>query len=216
MCGVMAFTAVALSIGAVSWCEFIEFTLPGGSTPAFGAWRYQSFVLVGVNSDVYKVSTCEQMPDSWDMDTKWMSSRVFSVLAPLLGTLACIAMCKSASLAGGLFFLTAMFQGLTLLLLKSDLCSPETNPAFALYPGSISSVPDCKIGRSAVVSIVATSFFFVAGVLALGSGGMEKSTERDDMGVRAAEDKVGDVEDKGVAVEDKVDEPEETAMVNEA
>ena len=180
LCTTFAFTAVALSVGSVSWCEFVEFELPGGATPAFGAWRYQSFALVTVNGDLYKVDGCGSMPNDWDLDTKWMSSRVFGILAPLMGILAGLALLKSAKLSAILFFFTTMFQGLTLLLLKSDLCSVETNPAFASYQDALGDVSDCKIGRSAVVSIVGTAFFFLAGVLALMSGVSASKEDSDD------------------------------------
>lgn len=178
--------AICLSVGSVAWCEFVEFDLPGGVTPAFGAWRYKSFYLVSVNTDVYKVDGCGSMPDDWDLDTKWQSSRVFGILAPLMGVLASIALVKSAKAAAGLFFLTTMFQGLTLLLLKSELCNVETNPAFADYQGSLSGVGDCKIGRSAVISIVGTSFFFLAGVLALAYGAAAGKEDDEDGGMADA------------------------------
>ena len=212
MCGVMAFTAVVLSISSVAWCEFIEFEIPGGATPGFGAWRYQSFYLVGTENDVYKVASCASMPDSWDMDTKWMSSRVFSVLAPLLGILASISLFKSAKLGAGLFLLTTLFQGLTLLLLKSDLCDVATNPFFESLPESTTnSISDCKVARSGTISCVATSFFFVAAVLAA------LPREAEEAGEAAIDSKeggdvaaVGDVGAGGEVAENKVGVPEET------
>jgi hypothetical protein len=130
------------------------------------------------------------------MDTKWMSARVFGVLAPLLGTVASLSMFVSGKLAAGLLMLTTLFQGLTLLLLKSDLCNVETNPAFELYPDLSSSVSGCKLGSSGILSSVATAFFFVAAVLALLPSAFESKEAHDDdlaaLGGDGNENKGGD------------------------
>lgn len=77
-----------------------------------------------------------------------------------------------AKIAGVLLLMACLFQGLTLLVLQSDLCDVYENPFFDQYPvlqasGALTTNETCTLGRSAIVSIVSMCLWFVAGGIAL-------------------------------------------------
>lgn len=78
-----------------------------------------------------------------------------------------------AKVTGLLLMLTTLFQGLTLLVFKSDLCDARENQLFTLYApvrqasGILTTDDRCDIGRSAGVSIAATCLWFIAGAISL-------------------------------------------------
>jgi hypothetical protein len=117
----------------VSWCEFVDFTLIGGKEVSFGMWRYQSFALI-VNNDgtqLYKVDTCNGYSDDVSMDTYWKTSRVFSIIAPVLGCLAAILMCVRPRLGkalGGVFVVVTTCQGLVFFLKRVMPAMPTPTP----------------------------------------------------------------------------------------
>ena len=77
-----------------------------------------------------------------------------------------------AKTVGLLLMLATLFQGLTLLVLKSSLCDVDENPFFDQFPlrkasGTLTTNDQCEVGRSAIVSIVSMCLWFVAGCIAL-------------------------------------------------
>jgi hypothetical protein len=111
-----------------------------------------------------------------EFDTKFNSAWAFAITANVFGafaffTIALSACCQleQARLNGmtGYFFLACFFQGLSLLMLKSDICSPGF---FAQYfrnsdvEGGVDSIVsdvECSLGTGAKFAITATVLYFV-------------------------------------------------------
>ena len=193
-----------MSVVSVSWCEFANFTLafPNEREVSFGAWRYNSFVLVqNVDTgNIWKVETCETYPDYVSLDGYWKASRAFGIIAPVLGVIVAGSMVCLPGLgkaSGSLFLIVSLCQGLTFLLLKSDICDIDTNPIFRLVNSTVETsalVKDdsCEIGSSATMSIVATVLWFLAALPPLFTGGSSDEGDGGEAPVEPGEDKVLD------------------------
>ena len=126
-----------------------------------------------------KFETCVSYPDGVNEDAYWQTAKAFSIIAPIWGTLSwcTILMARDnptmAKVTGLLLMLATLFQGLTLMVFKSDLCDASENQLFAqAFPirqatGTLTTDDRCNIGRSAGVSIAATCLWFIAGLVAL-------------------------------------------------
>jgi hypothetical protein len=158
--------AVALSVAASVWCEFVKFELPGGANPYMGPWRYQSFVTVIDGGNIYQVEKCKPYPDGIKLDSLWKMSRAATVIAPILGTVALLpTFFRKSPCMGGVFLLLAsLFQGLTMLLLDSDLCMVSKSPIFQAFPLLSLFIDDCTMASGAIISVVAAALFFLAAI----------------------------------------------------
>ncbi|CAB9511290.1 expressed unknown protein [Seminavis robusta] len=181
--GVFVFLGTAFSIGSVSWCETAKFTLAGPKARKinFGLWKYNSYQFItNVNTgEIWQVETCNSYPDGTEKDSHWKAAQAFSIIAPIWGAFAfcpILAASKSpimAKISGVLLLLACLFQGLTLLFLKSNLCNARTNPFFgssilqSTGLVSLTTEEQCEVGRSAIVGIVAMCLWFLGGILAI-------------------------------------------------
>jgi len=107
-----------------------------------------------------------------EFDTKFNSARAFAVTANVLGAFAWFTIhlascCKldQEKLNGvAFYFFTAcLFQGLTLLIFKSDICEPDFFGQYFLnenLDGVVEEVT-CSLARGAKLAICATVFYFV-------------------------------------------------------
>jgi hypothetical protein len=111
-----------------------------------------------------------------EFDTKFNAARAFAVTANVLGafawfTIAMSSCCKlDQSRLNGMtcyFLLACLFQGLSLLIFKSDICEPGFYAAY--FPnqdmGDIIAEVDCSLGRGAKLAICATVFYFVCNTI---------------------------------------------------
>ena len=125
------------------------------------------------------METCVSYPDGVEEDSYWQTAKAFSIIAPIWGVFSwCTILLAGknptmAKVIGLLLMLATLFQGLTLLIFKSDLCDASSNQLFEeKYPlrqasGLLTTEDRCDIGRSAAVSIAATCLWFLAGAVAL-------------------------------------------------
>lgn len=112
-------------------------------------------------------------------DAYWQAAKAFGIIAPIWGFFSWCTILLArdnptmAKVTGLLLMLTTLFQGLTLLVFKSDLCDARENQLFTLYApvrqasGILTTDDRCDIGRSAGVSIAATCLWFIAGAISL-------------------------------------------------
>jgi hypothetical protein len=108
-----------------------------------------------------------------EFDTKFNSARAFAITANVLGAFAFFTLMLSSCCPltqerlKGLsfyFFMACLFQGLSLLIFKSDICKPAFFEQY--FPNQdldeiVSSVT-CSLGRGSKLAISATVFYFVA------------------------------------------------------
>jgi hypothetical protein len=91
----------------------------------------------------------------------------FAILASILGTL-CHRLNKTAwnQLAGLYMVILPLFQGLTFLMLRSELCS-SNSPIFAAMEGDYGS---CQWNSGATANVFGIVLWFLAGVTMLKMG----------------------------------------------
>ena len=128
-------------------------------------------VSLKVSTDgVYIFKTCHSYPDIANIDPSWKAARAFDVLT-IIFAIALIAMkCVEAccldpdrapahkKFESPLLLLTALCQGLTLLLLSSNAC---TNNSLAHW-GSAEFPETCEMATGAKCAISATVFWACA------------------------------------------------------
>lgn len=176
-CAITAF--VLMWIGSMQ-CNFIAFTDTSGTsepiTLEYGIWFYRSWSLVASNDGTYIVESCHQYPDWVEIDGSWKAAMAFSVITTVLGILVFIVSVISACTTGTgnnpdnkpvtfgwmapCYLLTAICQGLTLLLLNSNAC--RNNDLKPDLPDTVSFPDTCSIARGAKLTISATSFWLAA------------------------------------------------------
>lgn len=143
-----------------------------------GIWHYQWFSVIlvdgGSGSSIGFYNTCHSYPSAQDIDTKWKSVEAFSIVAIVFGFFSCIALCCSVSskvpgkCAALLLFMTTLFQGLQLLVFKSNMCDKAKNYVVTYIedrtPGTWSD--RCSLTWGSNCAIAATCIYFVAMLMA--------------------------------------------------
>ncbi|KAL7532980.1 hypothetical protein ACHAXR_007656, partial [Thalassiosira sp. AJA248-18] len=162
-------------------CDFIQFKDESGiaadnpPTLQFGMWRYQSYTYA-VNVDgAFIFETCNYYPNYQEIDPTWKTAQAFSILAFIFGIFVLVGACAFACtidgednfltkswLAPALYLTTAIFQGLSLLLLSSNACNKNlvvktaNQTTFAQFPDT------CSLNTGANLIISATVMWFAA------------------------------------------------------
>ena len=197
-------STIALTASFVSglWCQSIKFqAADDGPNPTlrFGAWYRQTTELVELGTIVdgdtkYYVtrSSCEPLDDYGDVDAKWKATRAFTVLAPLLGAFltfglylnACFYRANAATFRYTAIImymiLLTTFQGLTFLLLDSNLChdnpilSEEESAAAAAAAATEIYPNDCEWDDGMTANVVSTVAWFLTGAVMLYQGAPQR------------------------------------------
>mmetsp|Transcript_7624 Transcript_7624/g.11058 ORF Transcript_7624/g.11058 Transcript_7624/m.11058 type:complete len:221 (-) Transcript_7624:252-914(-) len=163
-CAPIAFSIVALVLSAVatSGCKYafrnVEPEIFGGD-PILSTSH-------GIGLFYYKNSTgCVRYPDNIqsEFDGKFRAAQIFSIVSITVGFFATVIMSLSVGglrisrvfwvMIGICLLITCLFQGLTLIVLNSSMCSEP-------YQGSAVS---CSITELTKASICAIVFWFLAG-----------------------------------------------------
>ncbi|KAL3816370.1 hypothetical protein ACHAXA_000448 [Cyclostephanos tholiformis] len=124
-------------------CDFIRYTNPASGTRVYrGIWTYPRV------SDGY----CVEYPQGTDLDSSWVSARVFWILGCVVGVLsimlnlpACFTeRSRIVSALGPGWMMTSVSFGLTFLQLNSDVCKENggcgiSKFAYFLIPGIVLS-----------------------------------------------------------------------------
>lgn len=172
---IFGLTAFILMWLASARCDFIKFVSTGGSSEPvvreFGIWYFQFFSYVVSTDGRFIVETCNSYPAGTDYDSAWKAARVFSSLTAIFAITILVVRsfqaCSSdptkryrANVVGPLYLLTALFQGLTLLLLSSNACKNNELVEMA----GIEFEETCGLARGANLSISAMVFWLAAAV----------------------------------------------------
>jgi hypothetical protein len=177
----MATLALLLSLIANFSCLLVKFdpaAFDNLATFHFGLFSYSKLTSVAVsftNSQVTAEGECSPYDDSVDFDGTWRAARAFAIIATIIGGVVVIGMwlvlCLSRhstenfwNLAILLCLLVLPFcQGLTFLILRSELC--KDNPVLELLGGLGLYSDQCELDTGGMLNIVATIVWFLAGLL---------------------------------------------------
>ena len=165
-------------------------------TVHFGIWSRQSVELYNYTASgngYYQVSTCTNYnnDDNIDVDPSWMAARAFSTIVLILGgtsllialvTCCCVGnttnnkCCYVPSnidlMNGVIYLLISLLQGLTLIILSSQLCQNNGDITKMMENnGDViidNNFPEkCNISQGAKCIISATVLWFFAGIMSL-------------------------------------------------
>jgi hypothetical protein len=121
--------SVILSFLANISCSAVSFYSPmsGGINLQFGVYLRKSADVWGYDGDEFKIyKTCINYDgDNMNPDAKWNTAKAFTIFAIVFGSLLPCVSCAMPNLykpIGACMLLVCLFQGLTLLLLDSNLC----------------------------------------------------------------------------------------------
>lgn len=165
-------------------CNFIKFPSTSGNSGdasmELGIWYFQWISFVYSAGSTYAFESCHGYPSTVSMDGVWKTAQAFSVIAFIFGIImvvvACVGACASSRDTGYArtyvweapgYMLTALCQGLTLLMLSSSACSSGViTQLFPNYP-AILALPfaeTCSMATGAKLAISSLSFWFAAAV----------------------------------------------------
>ena len=166
-------------------------------TVHFGIWYRQSVELYNYTASgngYYQVSTCtDYNNDNINVDPSWMAARAFSTMVLILGGtslfIALVICCcvgnnnNSSScvpsnidlMNGILYLLISLLQGLTLIILSSQLCQNNGDITKMMENGDVinngsndNNLPEkCNLSQGAKCIISATVLWFFAGIMSL-------------------------------------------------
>ena len=160
-------------------------------TVHFGIWYRQSVELYNYTASgngYYQVSTCtDYNNDDIDVDPSWMAARAFSTMVLILGGIAllialvtccignnnkCYCVPSNIDLMNGIIYLLiSLLQGLTLIILSSQLCQNNGDITKMMENGGViidNNFPEkCNLSQGAKCIISATVLWFFAGIMSL-------------------------------------------------
>eukprot|EP00978_Attheya_sp_CCMP212_P013225 scaffold33231_cov38-Attheya_sp.AAC.1 len=189
--------SVILSFLANISCSAVSFYSPlnGGTTLEFGVYLRRGTAVWEWGNDLYVSKTCINYDgDDMNPDAKWKTAKAFTIFAIVFGSiLPCISCCMPnlEKPIGACMLLVCLFQGLTLLLLDSNLCKnnnlinnlnaeiPEGSEEF-LFPDECSR----DWGYNSNIACVVFWFFTAVLMIALptsdNAGGTEEVAPQDE------------------------------------
>jgi hypothetical protein len=152
----------------------------------------QGWYFLNDGTTIYYGKGCYSYSDI-SLDPYWKTAAAFSIIAAVVGGVACIVSCVAQCGQGFvgnkvlalIFMFSALCQGLCFLFLKSDACSGIDD----LIPESESASVSCDLSWGANITIAATVLWFVAGVSMCFLSRQEAKAD-DDMGPDAEEEPV--------------------------
>ena len=168
--------SLAFLLGFVSnfWCESFQFTSDSAPELHFGPWYYRDAEYSSTGDYIVRRLSCTQFPSSLPVDGPLKTARAFSILTPLLAALglfvAWLSPCNYRvneshwRTVAVLFFVVSLFQGLSLMVLKSRLCENQTfvRGGFSeLYSSS------CELGQGAKANAASVALWVLTGVVML-------------------------------------------------
>lgn len=160
-------------------------------TVHFGIWYRQNIELYNYTASgngYYQVSTCtDYNNDDIDVDPSWMAARAFSTMVLILGGIAllielvtccvgnnnkCCCVPSNIDLVNGIIYLfVSLLQGLTLIILSSQLCQNNGDITKMMESGDVivnNNFPEkCNLSQGAKCTISATVLWFFAGIMSL-------------------------------------------------
>lgn len=227
-----AITAFVLMwIGSIR-CSFLKFRSTSAPVDQFdlelGLWFYQYWSLLISTSGAFVYESCNPYPDFTAIDASWKAARAFGIITFVFAIVMLIVACISACTCNRgyalthvweapAYLLTAICQGLVLLLLNSNACKSDVlfmlgGPAI----WDISFEKTCSIATGAKLVICATVFWFCAAVSSFFAHRAEVSETTEEGGEVIQGEESGQPEKEGdVELATKDVEPEKAAEKGE-
>jgi hypothetical protein len=185
------FATVAIILGTAAnfVCETVKFEQePGNADVTLYAspWNFRTIGTMEINGQVYAYSTCEYYSNLGDelglgfsVDAKTRTVWAFSIMTPILGGFlllaACLGPCRTVSPSawkclGYFLIFISVFQGLTLLVKSSSICT--NNPLRQFLEAGANDLADtfpetCEWATGYILNIVAVVCWILGGVLAI-------------------------------------------------
>jgi len=162
------------------WCKAVRFESSVDGIPDynFGLFSAPRTTTVSVDVDaatVYIGQQCFTYSDDIELDASWKSARAFAIISIILGTFITIILwfvpCMPDMFGGSVWkgftgatlVLMPLVQGLTMLLLTSDVCTD--NPVLNVLKLSAFYNDDCSMSEGTYMSIVSTVSWFITGAM---------------------------------------------------
>jgi hypothetical protein len=180
----LALTALVFSLISNFWCRSHNFKALNKYWPTwqFGIWRYRHTTykrasVIGDGGDTWMVDrhSCHAYPGNTKIDGAWKAARVFSILSTILGTLILLSLLAAPfvfrhklnlwrMLALLTLLLMPLFQGLTFLILRSDMC--RNNNEFDQLGNSMQGYDaDCRWDTGSTFNLISVLLWFLVGLL---------------------------------------------------
>eukprot|EP00978_Attheya_sp_CCMP212_P039597 scaffold207410_cov82-Attheya_sp.AAC.2 len=189
--------SVILSFLANISCSAVSFysSLSGGITLQFGVYLRKGTDVWGWGDDLNTYKTCINYDgDDMNPDAKWKTAKAFTIFAIVFGSILPCVSCFMPNLEkpiGACMLLVCLFQGLTLLLLDSNLCKNNNvvNTLNAKIPEGSEEFkfPDeCSRDWGYNSNIACVVFWFFTAVLMIAlptsdnAGGTEEVAQKDE------------------------------------
>lgn len=186
---IFATVAIILGTAANFVCETVKFVQEAGNGDAtlfVSPWNFRTKGSIEVNDQLWVYNTCQYYSSLEDdygfgytVDAKTRAVWAFSIMTPIIGgltlVLACLGPCRTVppsqwKCLGYLFIILSIFQGLTLMVQSSSICT--NNPLMQYLDVAASNLaetfPDtCERATGYALNITAVVCWFLAGVLAI-------------------------------------------------
>lgn len=181
--------AIIFGTAANFVCETVKFVQEPGNADAtlyVSPWNFRTRGVMEVNGQVFVYNTCQyysSLEDSFGsgftVDAKTRTVWAFSIMTPIIGGLllflACLGPCWTVQPSmwkclGYLLIILSAFQGLTLMVKSSSICS--NNPVLQYFDATASDLADtfpdtCEWATGYALNITAVICWFLAGLLAI-------------------------------------------------
>jgi len=181
---ILGTVAAVCGTAANLYCQSVSFpqTTSDGSLDV-SPYYYRTKDVVEAFGDEWVVQTCRnyryldrELGFEYEFDSTAKTVRAFAVMTPVIGGLglvyAYLAPCLPHSPAQWkamvpVFLIACLFQGITLLILKSSIC---TNNPVVQYLEQESPIvektleEDCEKGTGYILNIIGVVFWFLAGI----------------------------------------------------
>ncbi len=183
---IFAVAACTCSALFTFFCESVQVESTDASLPTveFGLYTTKRYYIQEFPDNNYKVKAgCFYFDEDYPFDSKWKTARAFGVLTVVLGGLAIIAsifgpFCYPISesmwkaMAGLYMVILPLFQGLTFLMLRSELCS-ENSQIFDFMEGDYGG---CQWNGGSTANVCGVILWFLAGAAMLFAGAPVRET----------------------------------------
>eukprot|EP00549_Striatella_unipunctata_P017421 CAMPEP_0118714754 /NCGR_PEP_ID=MMETSP0800-20121206/26403_1 /TAXON_ID=210618 ORGANISM="Striatella unipunctata, Strain CCMP2910" /NCGR_SAMPLE_ID=MMETSP0800 /ASSEMBLY_ACC=CAM_ASM_000638 /LENGTH=194 /DNA_ID=CAMNT_0006620663 /DNA_START=258 /DNA_END=842 /DNA_ORIENTATION=- len=173
---ILGLAGLALAVAANFLCAFVGIeAFKGNLSIKFGIWQLTRWSAAVEGGELEFSESCVQYPEEIGVDSTWQAARAFSILSPIVAftciVAAAVSICANLGKTGwnliGLGFLfAAFFQGLTFLILQSNLCSNDPIlEDFESITGINLTINDCQLEWEAYACIAAVVTYVLTSLL---------------------------------------------------
>ncbi len=185
---IFAVAACTCSALFTFFCESVQVESTDASLPTveFGLYTTKRYYIQEFPDNDYKVKTgCFYFDEEYPFDSEWKTARAFGVMTITLGGLAiivsifgpcCFPISDSMwkAMAGLYMVILPLFQGLTFLMLRSELCS-ENSQIFDFMEVAYGG---CQWNGGSTANVCGIILWFLAGAAMLFAGAPVRETSK--------------------------------------